>query len=186
LGWLSGRIDRSRKRFSVPEYAQLCRTLGLGLHPYLDVFPRARESPGIRRALPNAVARQALLSDARVQISAAPGYAFIKTRTPCICLSWTYYQLGTDRDLYLDMLHELTHLRQLRDGANLWDPHFSYVDRITEIEGYAVAVEEGRRLGMTESELARHLHNPWMSAKDVVRLEQHIADFLARAGPLPP
>ena len=28
---------------------------------------------------------------------------------------------------------------------DLWDERFAYVDRITEIEGYAVAVEEGRR-----------------------------------------
>jgi hypothetical protein len=185
MGLLSDRIERARKRFSVPEYGQLCRTLGLGLHPYLDVFPRAAQSPGMRRVAADPLAQHALLSAARVRISAIPGYAFIDTRTPCISLSWVYYKIGTDLDLYLDLLHELTHLRQLQEGADLWDHRFSYVDRITEIEGYAVAAEEGRRLGMTESELARHLHNPWMSAKDVARLKQHIAEFLAKAGPLP-
>jgi hypothetical protein len=48
-----------------------------------------------------------------------------------------------------------------------------------------VAVEEGRRLGMTGSDIARHLHNFWMSTNAVARLNQNIADFLAKAGPIP-
>jgi hypothetical protein len=185
MGLFSKQMERARKGFVIPEHARLCRTLGFGLHSYLAVLPRALESLGMRRVAADPLVRHGLLSTARVRISAIPGYAFIDTRTPCICLSWVYYKLGTGLDLYLDLLHELTHLRQLQEGADLWDRHFSYVDRITEIEGYAVAVEEGRRLGMTESELARHLHNPWMSARDVTRLQHHIDDFLARAGPPP-
>jgi hypothetical protein len=171
--------------YPVPEFGRLNRKLGLGLHAYLDVFPRAGESPGMRRVVADPQARQALLSSARIRISAMPGYAYIDVKTPCISLSWFYYKSGTDLDLYLDMLHEVTHLRQLQEGADLWDSNFSYVDRVTEIEGYAVAVEEGRRLGMTDENLQRHLHNPWMSAGDVVRLKEHIRKFLERAGPLP-
>jgi hypothetical protein len=185
MGLFSERIERGRNRFPVPDFAQLCRTLRLGLHPYAEVLPRAAESPAMRRVAADPATRQALLSAARVRISLIPGYAFIDTRTPCICLSWVYYKIGTDLDLYLDMLHELTHLRQLQEGADLWDRRFSYVDRITEIEGYAVAVEEGRRLGMTGSDIARHLHNFWMSTNAVARLNQNIADFLAKAGPIP-
>ena len=59
-------------------------------------------------------------------------------------------------DLYLDLAHELTHLRQLAEGKNLWDHSIHYVDRLTEIEGYAVAVEEGLRLGMTEAQILSH------------------------------
>jgi hypothetical protein len=82
-------------------------------------------------------------------------------------------------DLYLDLAHELTHLRQLAEGKNLWDHSIHYVDRPTEIEGYAVAVEEGLRLGMTETEIIRHLSNPWLSDADVARLRKNIKRFLA-------
>jgi len=174
------------RKVEVPEQARTCRTLSFGLHPYLAVLPRAAESPGLRRIAADPVVREALLGQARVRISAIPGYAFIDTRTPCINLSWIYWKLGSDLDLYLDLLHELTHLRQLQEGADLWDKNFSYVDRVTEIEAYAVAVEEGRRLGMTDREVVRHLHNPWMSRRDVARLQQHIEEFLTKAGPLPP
>lgn len=185
MGLFTKRLQRIRNMFPVPDFARLNRDLGVGLHPYLDVFPSAADSPGLRRVVADPVARQALLTSSRVRISAMPGYAYIDVKTPCISLSWVYYKSGTDLDLYLDMLHELTHLRQLQEGLDLWDGRYSYVDRVTEIEGYAVAVEEGRRLGMTEANLQRHLHNPWMSADDVARLKQHIADFLARTGPLP-
>jgi hypothetical protein len=82
-------------------------------------------------------------------------------------------------DLYLDLAHELTHLRQLAEGRNLWDHSLHYVDRPTEIEGYAVAVEEGLRLGMTEDEIIRHLSNPWLSEAETARLRENIDRFLA-------
>ncbi|MBI5494949.1 MAG: hypothetical protein HY904_07955 [Deltaproteobacteria bacterium] len=168
---------------AVPEYARLCRGVGLGKHRYLEVFPRVRESPALLRVARDPEVRAKLVEAARVRVLPVPGFAWINTRIPCIELSWLYLKTGTHRDLYLDMLHELTHLRQLSEGADLWDARFAYVDRPTEIEGYAVAVEEGRRLGMTEAELRRHLHNPWMSAGDVERLTAHVAAFLARPAP---
>lgn len=170
--------DHARRTLEVPVYGQVCRTLGLGLHPFLSLLPRAAESPALRRIAADAAKREAVLTEARVCISLLPGYAFIDTRTPCIKLSWLYYKLGAPMDLYLDLLHELTHLRQLAEGADLWDSRFAYVDRATEIEGYAVAFEEGRRLGMTEPELRRHLHNFWMTGSSVTRLRQHIEEFL--------
>jgi hypothetical protein len=65
------------------------------------------------------------------------------------------------RTLYLDLLHELTHLRQLDEGLDLWDERFAYVHRPTEIEGHAIAIEEGRRLGMTSEDVSDHLAALW-------------------------
>jgi hypothetical protein len=77
------------------------------------------------------------------------------------------------------MAHELTHLRQFHEGRELWDHSLHYVDRPTEIEGYAVAVEEGLRLGLTEDQIMKHLSNPWLSAAEVARLRSNIERFLA-------
>ena len=52
------------------------------------------------------------------------------------------------------------------------------MDRPTEIEGYAVAVEEGLRLGMIEPEIIDHISNPWMTHAEVTRLRKNIEDFL--------
>lgn len=163
----------------MPEFALLARELSPGLHPYLRIFPRAAESPGVARIEPDAKKREALLRDALVMIKPGPGFAYVDVETPCIVLAEDYYRTGTDVDLYLDMLHELAHIRQHHEGRDLWDERFAYVDRITEVEGYAVAVEEGRRLGMTDDDVIAHLSNPWMDEEDVRKLQVNVADFLA-------
>jgi len=119
-----------------------------------------------------------------VRICGDKGYAFVDVEAPGIVISERYYASGDDVDLYLDLLHELTHLRQIGEGYDLWDDRFPYVDRPTEVEAYAVAVEEGRRLGFTEAAVLEHLKNPWMSRAEVRRLLGHIDAFLG-GGPLP-
>ena len=167
-----------------PAWAQVDRSLATGEHPYLKVLPAVKSSPALARITALPAARDRLLERARVQIRGDQGYAFVDVDVPCIVLSEWYFRSGSDRDLYLDLLHELTHLRQLDEGLDLWDERFAYVDRPTEIEGYAVAIEEGRRLGMTGEDVVDHLATPWMTAADTVRLLAYVDGFLA-TGVLP-
>jgi len=95
--------------------------------------PRARRSRGWR---PRPTSARDCLERARIEIREGRGYAFVDVEAPCIVLSEWYYREGGDLDLYLDLLHELAHLRQLEEGLDLWDERFEYVDRPTEIEGY--------------------------------------------------
>lgn len=166
------------RRIDLPPFARVERGLAAGLHRYLAVLPGAAQSPGIRRIEPDPARQKRLLDEARVKIQPGAGFAYVDVEVPCIVLAEQYYRTGTDLDVYLDMLHELAHIRQHHEGKDLWDERFAYVDRPTEIEGYAVAVEEGRRLGMTDEEVIAHLSNPWMDDEDVRRLEQHVKDFL--------
>jgi hypothetical protein len=160
------------------------RSLPAGEYPYLRVLPAVKSSPALTCIAVLPAVRDRLLERARVQIRGDRGYAFVDVDLPCIVVSEWYFRNGTDRDLYLDLLHELTHLRQLDEGLDLWDERFAYVDRPTEIEGYAVAIEEGRRLGMTSEDVADHLAAPWMTVDDTARLLAHVDGFLA-TGVLP-
>lgn len=170
----------------LPPFAHLKRDLPAGLHPYLRIFPGAWESPALARIEPDAAKRRKLLDEALVSIKPGPGFAYVDVEMPCIVLAEEYYRTGSDMDLYMDMLHELAHIRQHRDGLDLWDERFAYVDRPTEIEGYAVAVEEGRRLGLTDEEVIAHLSNPWMDEEDVTRLLGHTQKWIARREGVPP
>jgi hypothetical protein len=174
------------KQHRVPDFGLLNRKLPAGLHPYLHVLPGATQSPGLARIEPDAAKRAKLVSEALVFIKPGGGFAYVDVETPCIVLSEEYYRTGKDIDLYMDMLHELTHIRQHHEGRDLWDERYEYVDRPTEIEGYAVAVEEGRRLGMDDEDVIDHLTNPWMDEEDVHRLLRHTQEFLAKAPPLRP
>ncbi len=168
----------------LPDFARIVRALPPGRHALRALLPGAAASPALARLAAAPAARKRLVARAVVEISGRRGYVFVDVDVPCIVLSESYLRDGDEVDLYLDLLHELTHLRQLEQGCDLWDERFPYVDRPTEVEGYAVAVEEGRRLGMTEREVRRHLSNPWMSATDVRRLLAHVDAFLA-TGALP-
>ncbi len=172
------RAARAPAPRALPPYARLDRSLPPGNHTYLAVLPRVADSPALERICPDPEARARLLESACVQIRGGRGFAFVDVDIPCIVLSDWYFREGDERDLYLDLLHELTHLRQLGEGLDLWDERFEYVERPTEIEGYAVAIEEGRRLGMTDEDVVRHLSNPWMSEDEVHQLLGYVDAFL--------
>ncbi len=154
------------------------RSLAPGLHPYAKLMPKILDAPAMRRIYPRSEGRAPFVERARVRLVEEEGFCWIDESAPCIVLAHGYYRSGALRDLHLDLLHELTHLRQLEEGHDVWDERYAYVDRPTEIEGYAVAVEEGRRLGMSDAELRHHLSNPWMTDEDVTQLIGHIARFL--------
>jgi hypothetical protein len=164
----------------LPEYALVNRTLDCGLHPYRLLLPRFEESPAARR-IETATAPPIgpLMDNARVKIKKGEGFLYVDVKIPAIVLIEDYYHRANALDLYLDLAHELTHLRQLAEGKNIWDHSLHYVDRPTEIEGYAVAVEEGLRLGMTEEQVIQHLSNPWLDDDEVARLRKNIDRFLA-------
>ncbi|MDR1727083.1 MAG: hypothetical protein LBT74_04015 [Acidobacteriota bacterium] len=169
----------------LPEYAIVVRSLGKGVHPYRELLPRFEESPAARRVATAAFPIGALLDAARVEIAGGEGFCFVDVEdpdAPSIILFESYYRDGNPLDLYMDLAHELTHLRQHAEGRDLWDRELHYVDRPTEVEGYAVAVEEGLRLGMTEEQVVKHLSNPWLSPAEVARLRRNIDAFLRGRG----
>ncbi len=165
----------------LPEYAIVNRTLGCGLHPFRLLLPRFEESPAVRRIETPDIPIGPLLDEARVKIKKGEGFLYVDVKIPAIILIEDYYHKANALDLYIDLAHELTHVRQMLEGKNIWDHSLDYVDRPTEIEGYAVAVEEGIRLGMTEEQVIQHLSNPWLSDEEVIRLRRNIDMFLRQA-----
>ncbi len=74
------------------------------------------------------------------------------------------------RTVYLDLVHELCHVRQFRKGRPLFYPKLSYVDAPSEIEAYRKTIDEGRRIGMTRKELIDYLKVEWISPAEHRRL----------------
>ena len=62
------------------------------------------------------------------------------------------------------------HVKQQRQGLDLYDKSYSYVDRPTEVEAYAITVEEARRLGMKDQEIFDYLHVEWITSDEHKRL----------------
>jgi len=163
----------------LPEYARVVRGLPCGDHAYRKLLPRIEESPVRRRIETLKTPFSQLVDRAIVRIKIRErGYCYVDVNIPAITVTEYYYRNGNDLDLYLDLTHELTHLRQHLEGENIWEHSIPYVDRPTEIEGYAVAIEEGRRLDMTDADIMSHLSNPWMSKEEIGRLLDNIERFI--------
>jgi len=85
-------------------------------------------------------------------------------------VSSKYLNKGDKTDIYLDVIHELVHVKQFMQGKELFDSHYSYTERPTEIEAYRYAVEEARRLGLSDARICKYLKTMWMSEKELERL----------------
>ncbi len=161
------------------DFPRLRRGLGAGEHPFLHVLPDALVSPAFSLICSAGLSSLSLAQKTIVRIVPEDGFCWVDDTVPCIVLAQSYYETGTDLDLYLDLLHELTHVRQVLEGIDVWDERYPYHRRPTEIEGYAVAVSEGMRLGLTRRELIEHLNNPWMTAEQVSELYEQVIAFLS-------
>ena len=97
-------------------------------------------------------------------------YMYINDEDGSLVVGLDYLKTGDSKHLYLDAIHELVHVKQFLQGKNLFDHSYSYVDRPTEIEAYRCCVEEGRKIGMPESEIAEYLYVEWITRQDHARL----------------
>ncbi len=101
-------------------------------------------------------------------------YMHVQNEDATIVIGKNHLRNSEKKILYLDIIHELVHVKQQRQGLDLYDKSYSYVDRPTEIEAYAIAVEEARRLGMSDVEIFDYLHVEWISEDEHRRLASHV------------
>jgi hypothetical protein len=115
-----------------------------------------------------------VLNHLKVEISWIMGYMFVDGSDGHLVISKNYLNNGDKIDIYLDLIHELCHIKQYMDGKELFDPRYDYVDRPTEIEAYRYAVQEARRLGISEERISRYLRTEWMSESDLEKLAKSV------------
>ncbi len=149
------------------------RKVKAGKHALLDVFPGLDRTQAFQSLFADGM-REKVLRDCKVDVVPEDTYMYIDDGPGNVVAGLTYLKKGEEQILYLDILHELTHIRQWHAGRELWDRRYSYVDRPTEIEAYEVAVREARRLGMTDREIADYLRVEWTSREEHDRLCQRL------------
>ncbi|MBO3803359.1 MAG: hypothetical protein JTT11_05720 [Candidatus Brockarchaeota archaeon] len=111
-----------------------------------------------------------VLRNLRVEFTALGSYMGTSDVDGHVIVNTKYLKNGDKTDIHLDLVHELAHVRQFMEGKDLFDPNFSYVDRPTEIEAYRYAVEEARRMGLSDERICEYLEAEWMSKEDLRRL----------------
>jgi hypothetical protein len=90
--------------------------------------------------------------------------------TDCIVVGAGHFRDSEPLIVYLDIYHELCHILQRHDGANLFEPGLSYVERPTEVEAYRFVVVEARRLGVSDAFIREYLRVEWITRREHLQL----------------
>lgn len=98
------------------------------------------------------------------------GYMGVSDDDGHLMVNRQYLATGSREDIYLDVVHELCHVKQYMDGRDLFDPRFDYVDRPTEVEAYRYAVLEAKRIGLSAEDIRVYLKTEMMSTKALDKL----------------
>ncbi len=115
-----------------------------------------------------------VLSHLTVEISWVMGYMYVDGSDGHLVISKGYLNNGDKIDIYLDLIHELCHVKQFMEGKELFDPRYDYVDRPTEIEAYRYCIQEARRLGLSEEKIRCYLWTEWMGEDNFKRLAKAV------------
>jgi hypothetical protein len=102
------------------------------------------------------------------------GYMGVSDDDGHLMVNKQYLATGSRQDIYLDVVHELCHVKQHMEGRDLFDPRYDYVDRPTEIEAYRYAVLEAKRIGLSTSDIRVYLKTEMMSTKALDKLIQNM------------
>ena len=102
------------------------------------------------------------------------GYMGVDNTDGHLLVNARYLKNGDKTDIYLDVVHELCHVKQFMEGKELFDERYDYVDRPTEVEAYRYTVQEARRLGLSDQRILDYLKTEWMNPEDLKKLAKYV------------
>jgi hypothetical protein len=150
----------------------IVRDAKVSTYRFTDYFEGFEKVDAVRRIFGEKTEKA--LNDLRVEFAGFRGYMGVSEVDGHLMVSAVYLKEGDIVDIYLDIIHELVHVRQFMEGKELFDDRFSYINRPTEIEAYRCAVEEARRIGLSDARICNYLKTEWMSEKELQRLAKAV------------
>ncbi len=154
------------------------RKLPAGRHPILSVFPELGSVPTAARLQPDVGKRAELFRSTEIALVENDVWMYVSPweipatargrwspvlspGTDCIVVGLVHLRESPALTLFMDIFHELRHLLQRHDGAQLFT-NTSYVRRPTELEAYHFVVDEARSLGVSDEFLRDYLRVEWI------------------------
>jgi hypothetical protein len=144
------------------------RNVKVTTRPFMDYFEGFEKVEAVRRIFGEKT--DEVLRNLRVELFGRKSYMGVSDEDGHLLVSAYYLNNGDLVDIYLDVIHELVHVRQFMEGKKLFDHNYSYVERPTEVEAYRHTVEEARRIGLSDERILKYLKTEWMTADDLRRL----------------
>ncbi len=171
---------QTSKKYKIAPEIKIFRNTRSGTYSFKDIFVGFEKLEAVRGIFGEKTSQ--FLSKLKVEVFPREGYMGVSDEDGHIFASQYYINQGELWSVYLDTIHELVHVRQFKEGKNLFDPAFSYVDRPTEIEAYQTGAREARRIGLTDEEIFEYLEVPWITKAEHIRLAKKcdlLIDYLS-------
>jgi hypothetical protein len=143
-----------------------------GEFPFTHIFAGLEDSEVVQALFGGRERTAKILGNLRVKLDDSAEYMYVNDEDGTIVVRGEYLRSASKKLLYLDIIHELVHVKQYRQGRELFDSRFSYVDRPTELEAYKITLDEARKIGMTEKEIEDYLYVEWISKKEHQKLAE--------------
>lgn len=137
-------------------------------HPFTDYFKGLEKINAVRQIFREQT--QAVLRDLQVDFTWIGGYMGVNNSNGHLIVNTHYLNNGDNIDIYLDLIHELVHVKQFSEGKDLFDRKYSYVERPTEVEAYRYAVDEAKRMGLSDERICNYLKTEWMNEEAFTQL----------------
>ena len=148
-------------------------------HQFTDYFRGFEKNPAIRKIFGERT--EETLAELEVEYTWFRSYMWISDEDGHLIVSADYLSNGDLIDIYLDIIHELVHIRQYKEGKDLFDSSNSYVNRSTEVEAYSYAIEEARKLGLSDERILKHLKTEWINEDDLKILAEKLGVKYSKA-----
>ncbi|MGO8806137.1 MAG: hypothetical protein ACLQO7_05975 [Candidatus Bathyarchaeia archaeon] len=145
--------------------------LGTSSGMFLNYFKGFEKSQAVRGIFGDKT--DEVLKNLRVEFTWF-GYMGVNDNDGHLMVNKSYLNNGNKTDIYLDVVHELCHVKQHLAGQELFKLGYDYVDRPTEVEAYRYTVQEAKRLGLSNERILGYLQIEWMSKEDVKQLVKNI------------
>lgn len=145
------------------------REAPISLHPFTDYFKGFDQVTAVRSLFGDDTAR--VLKELKVEFfSAKFGYMSVSDVDGHLLISTHHSGNSETKVVYLDVIHELFHVKQFMGGMALFPEGFEYVDSPIEIPAYRFTVAEARRIGMGREEIVEYLKVEWVDEEQHERL----------------
>ena len=132
--------------------------------PFGEVFSGFERVEAVRELFGEET--EEVIAKLKIILDSPRGYLRVDGETGNVIINPEYLKTGHERHLYLDVIHELTHVRQFKEGKELYDRKYPYFERPTEVEAYETAVREARRIGMDRDEIVEYLRVEWVTEEE--------------------
>jgi len=159
--------------FNLMRKLPLTRILRLGTSTgmFIDYFRGFQKSQAVQGIFGDKT--DEVLKNLKIQFTWF-GYMGVDDNDGHLLVNKRYLNSGDKTEIYLDVVHELCHVKQHLEGKELFNSGYDYVDTPTEVEAYRYTVKEAKRLGLSDKRILSYLQTEWMSKADLNRLVKNI------------